>query len=162
MSARSASARPSVEGAAERAPRETDALSAPWGVQSRSGLGARVPLRWPRPETGKISLVRFLRNVRLSPSLRETNALGSNGFGSHSGQVIRNVRLSPSLRETNALGSNGFGSHSGQVIRLRKGRADWAQDPPVLAGRSPLFVSRGTTYSRARSLAEGSSNGREI
>jgi hypothetical protein len=86
-------------GAAERAPRETDALSAP-GVQSRSGLGARVPFRWPRPETGKISLVLFPRIVRLSPSLRETNAFMFKWF---------------------------LGTQSGQLIKLTKGRADQPQ-----------------------------------
>jgi hypothetical protein len=69
----------------------------PLGVQSRSGLGARVPFRWPRPETGKISLVRFLRNVQLSPSLRETNAFMFKWF---------------------------LGTQSGQLIKLTKGRAD--------------------------------------
>ena len=65
----------------ENAPQgETDSLSALGGVQSRSGLGARVPFRWPRPEAGKISLVRFPRNVRLPPSLPEANAFGFKRF----------------------------------------------------------------------------------
>ena len=117
----------------ENAPQgETDSLSALGGVQSRSGLGARVPFRWPRPETGKISLVRFPRIVRLSPSLRETNAFGFKWF-----------RIS--LRATHKIEE--------RSSRLGSRRAGSCRPVP--------FVSRGTTYSRARSLAEKDSNGRE-
>ena len=135
-----ASARPSVETrqisfkGRQNAPRGKPAHCQPLGrVQSRSGLGARVPFRWPRPETGKISLVRFPRIVRLSPSLRETNAFGFKWF-----------RIS--LRATHKIEE--------RSSRLGSRRAGSCRPVP--------FVSRGTTYSRARSLAEGDSNGREI
>jgi hypothetical protein len=65
-----------------------------------------VPFRGPRPETGKISLVRFPRNVQLSPGLPEANAFGFKCF-----------RLS-----------------LGQLTGRRKVEQSCAQDAPVLAG----------------------------
>jgi hypothetical protein len=89
----------------------------PLGVQGRSGLGARVPFRWPRPETGKISLVRFPRNVQLSPSL---------------------------LKQTPSSPKGSEGAHSGQLMRLRKVGRTCTLGAPGHA--DPLsIVSRGTT-----------------
>jgi len=71
----------------------------PLGVQSRSGLGARVPFRWPRPETGKISLVRFPRNVQLSPGLPEANAFGFKCFRLSLGQLTGRRKVEQSCAQ---------------------------------------------------------------
>src|ERR1700730_987755 len=137
MSARSASASASVEGGRTR-PEGIRPIVGPWGVQSRCGLGAREPFRWPSRKPEKSALYAF-------PAMS----------GCH-------LTCPTQTPDTNALRLKWFyGTHSGLLIRLRKGRADLHRRG-ASSCRPASLVSRRNDLVTGTFAAKGGSVGREI